>query len=476
MTRPWRLTATALAAEIAAGRLTAVEAVGAVLDRITRHGAAVNAFACLDAEGALAAAARADGARTGAGPAGPLDGVPVTVKDLVATAGMETAFGSHVFAGRVPVADAAAVARLRSAGAIVIGKTTTPEFGHKVLTDSPRHGVTRNPWALDRSPGGSSGGAAAAVAMGFGPVALTTDGAGSGRIPASCCGLVGLKPTHGRIPHETHTDVFAGLTCIGAMGRSVADVALMFGVMAGPHPGDPWSLVGHAAPQLPADPMAALAGVQLRWLARMGNDWLDPEVEDACSAMLERLAAAGAVLDRRPARLDWGLTSGRRLMRAYQAGRFGGLLADGENRLDPGVVAGIREGQALSLDALSAAQADRSRLYREVQALLAEEMILATPVVATPTLAVDQQAAAPLMDRGIDRGPLRDAWYPYTIPFNLTGNPALSVPCGVSSAGLPIGLQLVGPWHSEGRLLAIAAAIEAMEPWAERWPALAEGG
>ena len=472
MSAPWRLGAVALAGEIAAGRLTAVAAVEAVLAQIAAREEAVNAFACVDAEGALAAAARADAAE---GPRGVLHGVPFTVKDLLVTAGMETAFGSHAFAGRVPSADAEAVARMRRAGAILIGKTTTPEFGHKVLTDSPRHGITRNPWGLERSPGGSSGGAAVAVAMGFGPLAVSTDGAGSGRIPASCCGIVGLKPTHGRVPHETHTDLFSGLTCIGAMGRSVADVDLMFGVMAGSHPGDPWSQVGHAVPELPADPVAALGGVRLRWLARMGNDWLDSEVEAACVGLLERLAGAGAVLDRRPAEIDWGLASGRRLMRAYQAGRFGPLLAEWEDRLDPGVVAGIREGQALSLADLTAAQADRSRVYRDVQGLLEGGTILATPVVATPTLAVGQQAEAPLVAGGVERGPLRAAWYPYTIPFNLTGHPALSVPCGVSSDGLPIGLQLVGPWHSEGRLLAIAAAVEALAPWAGRWPA-GEGG
>jgi len=477
MTTPlWTMPATALAAEIAAGRLSAAEAMRAVLDHIAARNDAVNAFATLDPEGAMAAAARSDTRRAGGeAPAGPLDGVPVTVKDLLATAGMETAMGSRAFAGRVPDADAEAVARLRRAGAIVIGKTTTPEFGHKVLTDSPRHGVTRNPWVPDRSPGGSSGGAAAAVATGFGPVAVTTDGAGSGRIPASCCGVVGLKPTHGTIPHETHTDLFGGLTCIGTMARTVADVALVHNLMAGPHPGDPWSLAGKGGVRLPADPLAGLRGLRLRYLARMGNDWLDPEVAAPCSAMLDRLADAGARIGDEAADLDWGLTAGRRLMRAYQAARFGPLLERHGGLLDPGVVAGIREGQALTPAWILAALADRSRLYRDVQGLFAGCDLLVTPVVSTPALPAGQQAEEPLVTGGIARGPLREAWYPYTIPFNLTGNPALSVPVGVAASGLPVGLQLVAPWHGEDRLVTVAAAIEALQPWADRWPPAAFG-
>lgn len=224
------------------------------------------------------------------------------------------------------------------------------------------------------------------------------------------------------------------------------------------------------AATLPADPVAGLLGLRVRYLTHMGNDWLDPEVEAACDAMVRALADAGAIVDNNPAGLDWGLTSGRRLMRAYQAARFAPLLERWRDRLDAHVVAGIEEGQALTLTDLFAAQTDRSRLYREVQAIFAGCDVLVTPVVSTPTLPVQQQSDAPLVTGNRNRGPLREAWYPYTIPFNLSGNPALSVPCGMSADGLPIGLQLVGPWYGEGRLVAIAAAIEALQPWTGLWP------
>ncbi len=477
MTSIWRLPAGELASRIRAREMSSRDVVEAFLTRIQALDGQVNAFALLDAEGALKAADAADNALASGTAVGSLHGVPVSVKDLVATRGMVTAFGSHAFADNVPAEDAEAVARLRAAGAIIIGKTTTPELGHKVLTDSPAYGYTRNPWDVSKSPGGSSGGAAVSAAMGFSPLAVSTDGAGSGRIPASCCGIVGLKPTIGAVPHETNSDLFGSLTCIGAMARSVSDTALLYSVMHGPDPRDPWSLAGNAGPvNLPPDPIGVLKGLRIRYLPRTQNSYLDPEVERLCASMVARLEGEGAeVRDDDPIG-DWNLAAALKLMRAYQAARFGHLLDRWRDRMDPALVEGLEQGRAFSGEEVAHAIADRTRHYRSMQSLFADADVLVTPTVSVPSLDIEQRSNEPLVLDGNTLGPLRETWYCYTIPFNPSGNPAISVPCGFSGAGLPVGLQIVGPWHSEPLLLSIAAAIEALSPWADRWPALAVEG
>lgn len=477
MSEIWQMPAREMASRIRAGELSSVEIVAQVLDRIERLGPHVNAFAHVDAKGALEAAEAADRALRGGQASGALHGIPVTVKDLVATRGMPTAFGSHAFAGNRPETDAVAVARLRAAGAIVIGKTTTPELGHKVLTDSPAYGPTRNPWALDKSPGGSSGGAAAAVAMGFGPLAVSTDGAGSGRIPAACCGLVGLKPTIGAVPHETHSDLFGPLTCVGAMARGVDDAALLFDVMRGPDPRDPWSLAGSSDPLImPSDRLAVLRGLRVRFVGHMGSDFLDPEVDRLVRRTLRQMEDEGAHLAEVRPRHDWGLDAALTLIRAYQAARFGHLLEHWRDKMDPALVQGLEYGLSLDGRQLAEAIAARTRLFRDVQEHFQAADVLVTPTVALPALDIDQRSDAPLVVAGRTIGPLRENWYSYTIPFNPSGNPAVSVPCGFTSAGLPVGLQIVGPWHSEARLLSVAAAIEALSPWQDKWPPLALEG
>lgn len=473
----WKVTATGLAARIRSGRLSSREVVDAFLARIERLNGPVNAFAFIDADKALEAADAADAALAAGEKPGALHGVPVTVKDLVATGGMPTAFGSHAFAGNVPAQDVVAVARLRAAGAIVIGKTTTPELGHKVLTDSPAHGYTRNPWDLTKSPGGSSGGAAVGAAMGFSPLAVSTDGAGSGRIPAACCGIVGLKPTIGSVPHETNSDMFGSLTCIGAMARTVDDTVLLYNAMKGPDPRDPWSLAGASDPVvLPDDPLAVLKGLRIRFLPRMDNTYLDPEVEKLTRAMVERMAGEGARIVEDEPGIDWALDSALKLIRAYQVARFGHLLQQWHDRMDPALVAGLEQGRALGGGDLAAAIAGRTRLFRAVQSLFADADVLVTPTISTPALDIDQLSSQPLVVGGREIGPLRESWYCYTIPFNPSGNPAISVPCGMASSGLPVGLQIVGPWHSEALLLSVASAINTFSPWQDVWPPIALEG
>ncbi len=279
-----------LARQIRTRSLSPVEVVDAVLRRIEALQPTVNAFITVTADEAREAARRAETALMAGADVGPLLGVPFSVKDLLFTRGTRSTMGSLIFADQVPAEDAVPVRRLHEAGAILIGKTTTPEFGHKPLTDSPLFGATRNPWDLSRTAGGSSGGAAAAVATGQGPLALGTDGGGSIRIPAACCGIVGLKPTLGRVPHVHQADLFSTTSYIGPMARSVSEVAACFDMIVGFDPGDPYS-----RPEPLDDPRGVeVRGLRLGWLPRGGNRLVDPEVLAACAAAVRHLESRGA--------------------------------------------------------------------------------------------------------------------------------------------------------------------------------------
>jgi len=285
-----------LAALIAAKEVSPVEAVRAVLARIEESQPVLNAFITVCAEEALAAARAAEAAVMRGERLGPLHGVPYAAKDLVDTAGVRTTYGSLLFEKHVPQADTVAAARMKAAGAILVGKTTTPEFGHKSLTDAPLFGVTCNPWDRRRTCGGSSGGAAAALAAGLGPLGIATDGGGSTRIPAACCGLVGLKQTLGTIPHSHVQDAFGMYTYVTPLSRNVLDTALQLTAMAGPHPSDPWSI--GAAPQdwIAAARPGELKGLRVLWSLMLGNARVARDVRVAFEAALARLAALGADL------------------------------------------------------------------------------------------------------------------------------------------------------------------------------------
>jgi aspartyl-tRNA(Asn)/glutamyl-tRNA(Gln) amidotransferase subunit A len=474
MSELWQRSAVELAADIRRGDVGCRELMDVVLARIEQLDSHTNAFAFVDPVAARQAADEADRATASGAPLGPLHGLPISAKDLISTAGMRTAHGSHAFAGNVPAEDAEVVARLRRAGAIVFGKTTTPELGCKILTDSPLHGHTRNPWNLARTPGGSSGGAAVATAMGFGPVALTTDGAGSSRVPAACCGVLGLKPTLGAVPMELAADLFGGLSCIGLMARTAADLELLFPLIAGPSARDPWTLGASAPPAWPRErPRQGLVGLRVRSIRHVGHGALDPDVERLVAASLARMEKAGAVIIEGPSEFDWGLDACRALLRANQAARNAYLLEKWRDRLDPVLVQGVEEGLSLSAAQIRQAGLDRSALFRRVQTLFDGADVLATPAFsATPPL-IGQRADEPFQVAGGSPGSLRDTWYSYTIPFNPTGHPAISVPCGIAPDGMPVGLQLIGPWHGEALLIDLASALEPMFGWREQWPALA---
>src|SRR5213595_2953597 len=272
-----------LAALIAQRVVSPVEIVDVVLDRIHKMQPTINALITVCAAAARAAAEAAKAGAMRGDTLGALHGVPFAAKDLVNTAGVRTTFGSWALADNVPTADSPSVARLKAAGAILVGKTTTPEFGHKCFTEAPLFGRTANPWDLARTSGGSSGGAAAAVAAGLGPIGIGTDGGGSSRIPAACCGAVGFKQTLGLVPHDLTPDGFGNQAHITPMARTVRDTALMLQAMAGPHRCDPHSL-GLAVPDFvaAARPEGDLSGVRIAWRPLLGNTMLAREVREAC--------------------------------------------------------------------------------------------------------------------------------------------------------------------------------------------------
>lgn len=463
-----------LADLIAKKGISPVELVDAAVDRIVESQPTLNAFITICAEEAHAAAWEAEAAVMLGDPLGPLHGVPFAVKDLVNTAGVRTTFGSVALADNVPAADSIAVARLKAAGAILVGKTTTPEFGHKCFTDAPLFGRTANPWDPARTCGGSSGGAAAAAAAGLVPIGIATDGGGSSRIPAACCGVVGFKQTLGLVPHDLTPDGFGNQSHITPMTRTVLDTALMLQAMAGPDPCDPHSL-GLAVPDFvaAAQPEGDLAGLRIAWRPLLGNDRVSREVRAACEAALAACEELGAIII--PVEDEFRATEPIWLVltQSFWNARFRRYVGQYGNRMSETLIRQMNTGAAHSAVALQEAMFERTRVFREIAAWFAEYDLVATPTLSRTALAIDHDFFAPIEIDGEIADTVRKSWYPYTLPFNLSGNPAVTLPCGFAGDGLPIGLQLVAPHFGDARLLRAAALYELARPWADRRPAVA---
>lgn len=446
------LSAVEIARLVAARKVTAREITAAALARIEASEPRANAFIYVDGDGARGAADALDTALAAGDIAGPLAGVPVSVKDLVHVAGMPTTFGSAAVMAQPATDDAVPVARLRAAGAIIVGKTTTPEFGHKAITASPLFGETPNPWNRDYTCGGSSGGAGVSLAVRQVPLAVGTDGGGSIRIPASACGVFGLKATQGRVPHIHAADLFGNNSFIGPMARTASDLELMYRVMAGPDERDPWSKVLADAEVRPIR--------KLGFTLSVGNPAVDAEVAASVEAAVNCVVENGIELV--PVHLDFCRFEAlfRASLEAALAGRVA-LRADADRaRFDPTFAKTITSGLARTGAEVAQAAVARSELFRLVESTFADIDALATPTLATASIARDTDVHADIVIDGINAGPIRAGWYPYTFPFNLTGHPALSLPCGWTSEGLPVGLQVAGPWYSEPRLLGLAATLQ----------------
>jgi aspartyl-tRNA(Asn)/glutamyl-tRNA(Gln) amidotransferase subunit A len=403
---------------------------------------------------------------------GALDGVPATVKDLMPMRGFPTRRGSRLFANAPPDGeDAPAVARLREADAVILGKTTAPEFGWKGLGDSPLTGVTRNPWNRARTPGGSSAGAAAACAAGIAPLHLGSDGGGSIRIPAAFCGIFGLKGSFGRVPFYPPGPL-ASLSSVGPMARDVRDAALLLNVMARPDARDPYAL-----PPDDRDYRDGLddgvAGLRIACSRDLGYARVDPEIAAATKAAARQFAELGAQVEEVPGVFPSPRETLLTIWRAGMARLLSGFPRERLGECDPGLVAVAREGEQVSGADVIGADIDRAVLARHMSQFHQRFDLLLTPTMPVPALPVGQDLNDPATETNwVD-------WSPFSYPFNLTRQPAASVPCGLTAAGLPIGLQIVGPLYGDRRVLCAARAFEQTQPRrrpADRGLAAAEAG
>lgn len=456
---------------LADGSTTATRLVSEALARIEASQGTLNAFRHLRAAAALAEAAEAD-RRLAAGERLPLLGVPVAVKDDTDVAGMPTYFGC---AGERPAAtaDSEAVRRLRAAGAVIVGKTNSCELGQWPFTEGPAFGATRNPWNTDHTPGGSSGGSAAAVAAGLVPAALGSDGAGSVRIPAAWTHLVGIKPQRGRISVHPHSDAFQGLTVNGPLARTVEDAALLLDAVAGAHPDDPHRpppVEGRAAAR--RDPGRLRIAVAWRPPLTLTRTAPHPEVRRAVAALAETLAALGHHVEE--ARPRYGLIGLGFVPRATAGIAELAALHPEPALLDARTRSALRTGTRLGGRVVRAARERELRQHRRIGALFQPARgragsgfdVLLTPTTALPPPRIGSfdGLSAWRTDVAITEA------CPYAWPWNVLGWPGINVPAGFTSDGLPVGAQLLGPSRSEERLISLAAQLEADRRWYEHRP------
>jgi len=472
------LPATELRELIGRREISPVEVTGAALERAERLQPRLNCFITICRDQALRDAKLAEQACMRGEPIGLLHGVPFTVKDLVNTRAVRTTYGSLLHGRNIPDEDAEAVARLRRSGAILIAKTTTPEFGAKSFTQAPLFGRTGNAWNPERTCGGSSGGAAVAVASGIGPTAVATDGGGSTRIPAACNGVVGFKQTIGVIPHSQAQDAFGNYTFVTPMTRTVADTALMLQVMAGPHASDPWSIGLPVSDYIRA---ARADGGDLRgrriWFCTVPPG--RPVARDVACAFalaLRRFQNLGAELNE----MDGGPFDIEPMWRVINhtnwRARFAPLAARHADEMSPTLLRQLASAADVSGSDYQSAMFARAALFRHVQTLLSTHDFIVTPTLSRTAPPVENDLFDPITIDGRDYEDVRSSWYPWTMPFNLTGHPAVSLPTGFGDDGLPIGIQAVGRFRADAELLRLAAVYESATGLLGRWPQLAMGG
>lgn len=453
------LPATELVALYRSKKASPVEATEAVLGRIERFQPAFNAFRQVEPDSALADARAAEGRWAKGAPAGPADGVPATVKDIILTKGWPSLRGSKtVDPNQDWPDDAPATARLRESGSVILGKTTTPEFGWKGVTDSPLTGITRNPWNPEKTPGGSSGGAAAACAVGMGALHLGTDGGGSIRIPCAFTGLFGIKCTFGTVPAWPPSP-FGTLANIGPMTRTVEDAALMLDVITRPDPRD-W----YALPRRQGSWFDGLEdgvkGLRVGVARAPGGQAVDPEIGARFEEALAVFESLGATLVDTDPPIEGSADVFRKHWFAGAAHLLASIPEDRYDEMDPGLVHSAKIGAAIPLvDYVSAVNA-RQAIGLRLHAYMNDFDLLLTPTLPIP--AFDVGNPSPCI--GDDTKQWVD-WTPFSYPFNLSRQPAASVPCGLTADGLPAGLQIVGSLYDDALVMRAARAFEREKPW-----------
>ncbi|RIK47338.1 MAG: amidase [Chloroflexi bacterium] len=459
------LSAIELLAKYRGGDVSPVEVTDAVLERIARLDPQINAFVTLTAERARADALAAEAAYRSGDAVGALSGVPISIKDLTPTKGIPTKMGSLLYSDNVPDFDPPFVERVYAAGAVMLGKTTTPEFGWKGESSNRVNGPTHNPWKHGLTAGGSSGGAAAAVAAGFGPLAQGSDGAGSIRIPAGFCGVFGLKPSFGLVTYYPPSPMEV-LSHLGPLTRTVRDAALLLNVTVGQDPRDRNSF------DTGIDYLAACdgdaAGLRVAWSSDLGYAPVDPEVRAITTAAVHRLSDLGWHVEEAHPDADdpWDIVD--TLWAAGQANRHRENFAQVRDRIDPGRIPIIERGMSLRAVDVMDALARRHDYYDRVRVFMERYDLFVTPQLPVTAFPVGHDHPGT-----VDGHPTTYlGWTAFTYPFNLTGHPAATIPVGFASNGLPVCLQFVGKWRADATVLRAAAAFEAAFPWADKRPPL----
>ena len=444
------------------GELTPAVVVETILGRIERLDGDLTAFVTVTGDEARRAAAAAEQVLRGGdpteGPGGALCGVPISIKDMIVTRGVRTTIGSLLLADWVPEFDTPTSERLRAARAPLLGKTTTSEFGWKGDSGNRVNGPARNPWQLDRTAGGSSGGAAAAVAAGLGPVAIGSDGAGSVRIPAAFCGVFGIKPSYGVIPTFPISPI-ESLSHLGVLATTVADAADVLDVVAGPDSRDRFSL-----PDTGADYASAVTGplgeLHVAWSPNLGYAAVEPEVRELTAAAAAVFESLGCRVSEVVPGWDDPYPFLDVIWSAANAGRHMHDLDEVRDLIDPGRLEVVERGMRLTGPEVAAANAAKAGFAETVRQFMGGYDLLLTPTL--PVTAFEAGADQPGQVAGRPTEYL--SWTPFTYPFNITGLPAASVPCGMSG-GLPVGLQIVGGWREDALVMRAAAAFEEAAPW-----------
>jgi aspartyl-tRNA(Asn)/glutamyl-tRNA(Gln) amidotransferase subunit A len=460
------LPAVDLAAKIRTREVSPVEAVDAVLARIEAVNPQLNAFVFLHADEARAQAKAAEAAVLRGDDLGPLHGVPVSVKDNLAIAGMPSTYGSRLLKDNVPKETAPIGERIIKAGGIIIGRTNTPEFAWRGSTDNPLFGETRNPWDVTKTSGGSSGGAGAAVAAGLTSLSLGTDGAGSIRIPASFCGIVGHKPSFGRVPFFPSPGASELTAHAGPMTRTVRDAALFLDVIAGPDERDRFSLPA-STERYSESVEGGVQGWRIAWSPDLGHIPVDPEVLQITEAAVLAFASLGAQVDAP----DLNLPDPEQLLAvlypSIQAANHARRPESEHALMDPALVALAKHGATFSAVDVGKAMTARSAYWDRMARAIAPYNVLVTPTIGVP--AFELGIVGP---ESVNGTPVVHLAWTLAYPFNMTGQPAITVPCGFTSSGLPVGLQIIGHRHADGMVLRAAAAFEAARPWAAHRPTL----
>lgn len=466
-----RLSLTELLARLGAGEFSCVELMRAALDRIEATHPLLNAVVCTRPHEALLADAAAADRRRAGGEAGLLEGVPLGVKDLEDAAGMVTSMGSKVFRDNVAESDSTQVARLRAAGAIVTGKTNTPEFGFTAITKNPLFGVSRSPWDLERTPGGSSGGSAAVLAGGVLPLVTSSDGGGSIRIPASFTGAFGLKPSQGRVPRGPMQSWDYGCTAVyGPLTRTVADAALFLDIVAGPSPCDPGSLPAPGFSYREVFDSGLPASTRIAWSPDLGHARVQPDVGCVAAEAAHVFEEAGLVVEPLEERVSGGpplLTAAWGVLgNFFLAGQLHEPLRNRRRDMTHSFADALERSWEMTPEAFGAAARERGRLNQWCGQVFDRFDLLLTPTV--PYDPPPARGPFPTHTGGREQVPAGVA--AFTIPFNMSGHPAATVRAGFSDAGLPVGLHIVGPRHRDDLVLRAAHVFERARPWHPNWP------